>query len=128
MGAKFSGQKIKFFRKKIGLTQAELADRISVNINTLAKWERTEQCPSVDNASTLAQALGVSINDFFENEDKEQSLKIANKHSESLHAQVGTQTMTFRNGEQEFTMPYDRELSLQILGLEHTQDESFMML
>ena len=110
MGDKFSGRRIKAFRKSVGMTQAELADKADVNINTLAKWERNEQCPSVDNARTIAKILGKKIDDFFDDDEIDNEEK-----SEELDFKVGTEFMTFRNGEQEFTVPYDRELSLQIL-------------
>ena len=102
----FSGKRIKLFRKSIGLTQAELADKANVNINTLAKWERNAQCPSVDNAKVLAEILGRKIDDFFEkNEEEPEQLKI----------KVGTETMTYEKDGQKFTVPFNQELSMQIL-------------
>ena len=53
----YSGRKLKLFRKNMGLTQADLADKANVNINTLAKWERNEQCPSIDNARILVRSF-----------------------------------------------------------------------
>ena len=114
MGDKFSGRRIKAFRKSVGMTQAELADKADVNINTLAKWERNEQCPSVDNARTIAKILGKKIDDFFD-DDKIDNEEKSEEKSGELNFKVGTEFMTFRNGEQEITVPYDRELSLQIL-------------
>ena len=101
----YSGRKLKFFRKNAGMTQADLADRANVNINTLAKWERNEQCPSVDNARTLARILNKSLDDFFEDDEENEELKV----------RVGTETMTYEKDGQKFTVPYDRDVSLQIL-------------
>ena len=102
----YSGRKLKLFRKNAGMTQADLADKANVNINTLAKWERNEQCPSIDNARILAKILNKSLDDFFEDDDEE---------AEQLHIRVGTESMTYEKDGQKFTVPFDRELSLQIL-------------
>ena len=37
-----TGKELKRIRKRLGLKQTELADRIGVHWNTLARWERDE--------------------------------------------------------------------------------------
>ena len=101
----YSGRKLKLFRKNAGMTQADLADKANVNINTLAKWERNEQCPSIDNARILAKILNKSLDDFFEDDDEE---------AEQLHIRVGTESMTYEKDGQKFTVPFDREFAFQI--------------
>jgi len=37
-----TGQQLRRIRKRLGLTQVELADRLGVASNTVARWERNE--------------------------------------------------------------------------------------
>lgn len=51
-------------RKTLGLTQEELANRLSVARQTVAKWESGESLPDLENAYALAKLLGVSVDDL----------------------------------------------------------------
>ena len=52
------GERLRNLRKKAGLTQEELAERINVHVVTVAKWETNKQLPQT--LAPLAQALHVS--------------------------------------------------------------------
>lgn len=56
------GQKIKFHRKRIGLTQTELGERLGVEKNAVSKWEcgRVESI-SASKIRTMAQLFGVTF-------------------------------------------------------------------
>ena len=45
-------------RRKLGLTQAELAERTGIGVNTIARYERGEMEPSLKNAHAIANVLG----------------------------------------------------------------------
>jgi transcriptional regulator with XRE-family HTH domain len=51
-------------RAALGLTQAELARRVKVDVRTLARWEAGETHPTRRNLRRLAKALGVSVSDL----------------------------------------------------------------
>lgn len=55
------GQNIAELRKKKGLTQEELAEKMCVTAQAVSKWERDASYPDVTALSALAQALGVSV-------------------------------------------------------------------
>lgn len=55
------GKKIKEARKQCGLTQEELAERMTVSRSAIAKWESNKGLPDVDNLKALAQLLNVTI-------------------------------------------------------------------
>ena len=46
------------FRKKRGLTQADLADKVGVSLNSIARYERGEVTPSASVARLIAEILG----------------------------------------------------------------------
>ncbi len=45
-------------RRKLGLTQAELAEQVGVGVNTIARYERGEMEPSLKIAHAIANVLG----------------------------------------------------------------------
>ena len=55
------GRKIARLRKRQGLTQQALAERLGVSDKAVSKWERGLSCPDVSLLVTLASALGVSV-------------------------------------------------------------------
>ena len=61
MNTYVTGTAIKTLREKRGLTQAELADQISVSSKTVSKWETAKGLPDISLLQPLAQALGVSV-------------------------------------------------------------------
>lgn len=61
------GNKIAAARKKINLSQAELAQQISISSQAVGKWERGESMPDILTLNRLAEILGVDLNYFSEN-------------------------------------------------------------
>lgn len=51
-------------RKEKGLSQEELADKLSVSRQAISKWERGESLPDTDNLIRLAKLYGVSIDEI----------------------------------------------------------------
>lgn len=54
-----TGQRIKEARKKAGLTQKELGQRLGVTYQTLAQWENDHRNPKPETLERIAEALGV---------------------------------------------------------------------
>lgn len=52
------------YRKKSGLSQEELAEKIGVSRQAVSKWERAEASPDTDNLITLARVYGVSLDEL----------------------------------------------------------------
>lgn len=65
------GNRIISLRKEQKLAQGELAEKIGVHQNVLGRYERAEAMPSVEMASKLANALGVSLDYLVGNTDLE---------------------------------------------------------
>ncbi|HSY62734.1 MAG TPA: helix-turn-helix domain-containing protein, partial [Cytophaga sp.] len=68
------GNKIAAARKKTNLSQAELAQQVSISPQAVGKWERGESMPDINTLSHLAKILGVDLNYFsdgFQSTDKE---------------------------------------------------------
>ena len=60
------GNKIATARKMANLSQAELAQQISISPQAVGKWERGESVPDITTLNKLAQIFGVDLNYFSE--------------------------------------------------------------
>ncbi len=56
---------IKDFRKKQGLTQEELAEKLGLSFQTVSKWENAKSVPNTLILPTLASFLGCEIADLY---------------------------------------------------------------
>ena len=56
-----TGATIKALREERNLTQAELAEQISVSSKTVSKWETAKGLPDISLLQPLAKALGISV-------------------------------------------------------------------
>lgn len=62
MGDMTIGKRIKQARKKAGLTQKELAEKIGAANGTIGQYERNLRSPTYNNLIKLCNALSVSLN------------------------------------------------------------------
>ena len=60
------GNKIAEARKKINISQAQLAQRLFISSQAVGKWERGESMPDIITFNHLAEILGVDLNYFSE--------------------------------------------------------------
>ena len=58
------GEKIQFYRKKNGLSQEELGQKMPVSRQTVSLWEMDKTLPTVDNLIRLKEIFSVSIDDI----------------------------------------------------------------
>ena len=56
------------YRKKAGLSQEELADKLGVSRQAVSKWECAESSPDTDNLIALSKIYGVSLDELINEE------------------------------------------------------------
>jgi uncharacterized protein YjbI with pentapeptide repeats len=61
---KIIGNKIAEARKKVNISQAQLAQRLFISSQAVGKWERGESMPDIITFNRLAEILGVDLNYF----------------------------------------------------------------
>lgn len=84
--AKFIGGKIKYYRKKMNLTQKQLGDKIGVKHNTMSDYERGYASPEQDTLFKLSDIFGVKIDDLFpQKENTTNELERALRMTEGLN-------------------------------------------
>lgn len=66
---------IKFLRKKAGLSQEELAQKLGVSRQSVAKWENGESLPDILKCSQLALLFDITVDNLINFSFEEQSFR-----------------------------------------------------
>lgn len=66
-------------RKQYGLTQEEVAERINVSRQAIAKWEKGDSIPDLSNCVALANLFQVSLDDLVHYSEEENGMPIPPK-------------------------------------------------
>jgi len=67
------GKAIKTLRKRAGLTQAQLADKLNVTYQTVSKWETEVNKPDISVVESACALFGVTLDEFLRLADGESS-------------------------------------------------------
>lgn len=67
LNSKSIGDKIASARKKANLSQAALAQHVSISSQAVGKWERGESMPDITTLNRIAEILSVDLNYFSDN-------------------------------------------------------------
>lgn len=73
---------LRYLRNRNGLSQEELAEKIGVSRQSVAKWENGESLPDIIKCDALADLYGVSLNNLVRFDPEEEGIPIPpkNKH------------------------------------------------
>lgn len=66
LSTKIIGNKISEARKKVNISQAQLAEKLFISPQAVGKWERGESMPDITTFNRLAEILSVDLNYFSE--------------------------------------------------------------
>ena len=62
------GDNILNYRKKSGLSQEKLGEKVDVTRQTISNWELNQTAPNPDQLKLLSKALNVSVDNLIEND------------------------------------------------------------
>jgi len=68
------GSKIAEYRKNLGMTQDELAEKLGVTPQAVSKWENDISCPDIMLLPKIAQLLGTTCDELLSNEPKKDAV------------------------------------------------------
>lgn len=71
------GERIASRRKELGMTQAELAEKMNVTDKAVSKWERDLSCPEISTLPKLAEIFDVSVDELMQAKGKTKNEDIA---------------------------------------------------
>lgn len=105
------------FRKKSGLSQEELADKLGLSRQAVSKWERAEASPDTDNLLALAKIYGVTLDELLTpNKKVEEVIKEADDEDKLIITDSGVTAIS--KGEKKVIVD-DKGLHLSEKGPEH---------
>lgn len=73
------------YRKKAGLTQQQLAEKLNYSDKAVSKWERAEAIPDVVVLKAIADIYGIKVDDFFSEQIAQQPIGIIGKIKHASH-------------------------------------------
>ena len=97
-------------RKKNGLSQEELADKLGISRQAVSKWERAEASPDTDNLILLAKLYGITLDELLNAEDAK-DLALENQESDQLEEVVENKKEEPKENKKEEIKDDDEELS-----------------
>lgn len=68
------GMRIAFLRKRKGMTQEELAQKMEVSSQAVSKWENDVSCPDIQSLPKLAQILNITVDELLTGKTQEVQL------------------------------------------------------
>lgn len=81
-------EKITLFRKKNGLSQEELAEKIGVSRQAVSKWETGDALPEITKLKALAETFNVTVDFLLDDEKEEFSQQIDPQNFSALDRYV----------------------------------------
>ena len=70
------GKNIRYFRKRIGYTQEQLAETLNVSRQTIAKWENEEVTPNIEDCKRMQELFDISLDDLVREMTEEEILNV----------------------------------------------------
>lgn len=92
------GNRIGEQRKRLGLTQEQLAERVGVSPQAVSKWENGHNLPDIDNLFVIADALRVSYSSLVEDEKGELEMNFRTRlfHEDNMYTRIKTTAQSER--------------------------------
>lgn len=84
LNTKMIGNKITIARKRLNISQAQLAQKLFISSQAVGKWERGESMPDIITLNRLSEILGVDLNYFSEDKDPVENEIIPAEFSENI--------------------------------------------
>ncbi len=73
MNRKSFSENLKFYRKKLGLSQKEVAEKLFITSKAVSKWENAISEPCVEMIQKLANIFNINVNCFFEEKNNDEN-------------------------------------------------------
>lgn len=112
-----TGEKIKEARKKAGLSQKELGDKLGVSQAMIGQYETGKRKPKLETLDKIAEALSVDVWDFYAEYELEENPLNKSKQLSSLFKYLDTLGYEFVDGAY-YNAPLDE------IGMLHIKDEN----
>lgn len=76
---RFFSNNLCHYRKQLGLTQTELAEKLNYSDKSISKWERGDGLPDLAVTAQLAHIFGLTVNDMISEKPRRRLMTTRNK-------------------------------------------------
>lgn len=76
-------EKLLVLRKKAGMTQLDLAEKLNVSRQAVSRWEMGTAMPEIENLIAMSDLFGVSLDYMLKQEEAEEHVEAAEECSQS---------------------------------------------
>lgn len=104
-------------RKLLGMTQADLGNKLMVTDKAVSKWERGLGFPDINTLESLAEALHVSVNELMRAEKNETEVSNEDAVAEALHNTIEVADKQIKDAEKRSIMVIFGAVAVAVLGM-----------
>ena len=80
------GERLKEYRQREGLSQEQLAEKLSVSRQAITKWENDKGVPDIDNLIAIRRILGISLDELVMGEERMKDTAVKSReNNKALH-------------------------------------------
>lgn len=106
------GKRIAQCRKRLGMTQDQLADRLGVTAQAVSKWENDQSCPDITTLPRLSEIFGISTDELLGIPAREETLVPETVDMTREEAKVAVPDKRDGKHKAEFQFTSDRKTTL----------------
>lgn len=107
------GDQLRANRKRIGLSQGEVAKQLNITRQSISKWETGKGYPDLDNLVLLSEIYNVSIDELLKEDERNKNCIVGNSHDAIFMANHKIESKTEKYKE----IKRDDSLLLMILAI-----------
>lgn len=127
----YIGNKIKYYREQMGMTQEDLAKRLKTTRQSISRYENGDRKANQDILFELADVFGISINTFFprvETKDINEVYNLLNSENQTIVYDFAKSKLDEQNTISDNVVPFPTTLNLDAVvsaGTGEWQDDNF---
>ncbi len=122
LNSKSIGNKIAAARKKMNLSQSELAQKVAITPQAVGKWERGESMPDISTLCRLAEILSVDLN-YFSNGFLPHEVEITNQEELSKQTVEKQILSSEKNSNRNWNMSQGNWADADFSGLKNLKEQ-----
>ena len=92
------GKRVAMARRRLALSQSELADKLGVTAQAVSKWEVGAAIPDVELLLSLSHLFGMTVNELLEDADPIAAMQIGGEYADGVHYFVPREEAPERQG------------------------------
>ena len=104
-------------RKLLGMTHADLGNKLMVTDKAVSKWERGLGFPDINTLESLAEALHVSVNELMRAEKNVTEVSNEEAVAEALHNTIEVADKQIKDAEKRSIMVIFGAVAVAVLGI-----------